>query len=214
MTLDEWIALSPDERNEIRFGWTWRYGDADTGRARWEKEGLPLVSEAADRFRQENGKHPLINHIAPNVSLFGNSEPAIHVVTALFPPQRIEDLPDRFATFAVQQEPILSNKESYLIYWRLVLGEFLGWTPQQVDDWAAEKWLDGLDGKDGLFYHEPPCYYIELLLVPNDIKPYVRSDEVCDAIGEPMSRTPYGWAAAKERVRLVIERLRAGLKQQ
>lgn len=65
------------------------------------------------------------------------------------------------------------------------------------------------DGKDTWFYHEPPCWYIAPLLVPSDVKARLTSSDiqaVCEAVGEPTSRKPYDWPAAKERLRRVIER--------
>ena len=143
MTLEEWDALEPGERNRERRTWP-------RDRGYWRD----LLHEATGRLKREFGEHPLINHIDHSEWHSARYEPAILVVTALWSPQRIEELPDRYHTFAVSQEPVLDNKDYYLRTWNLVLGELLGWSELRVGEWARQNHEDGLDGKESFFYHE------------------------------------------------------------
>jgi hypothetical protein len=53
MTLDQWIELSPEDRNALRRRWDHDGGD-------W----IDLLSDARARFEAEFGSHPLINQIS------------------------------------------------------------------------------------------------------------------------------------------------------
>ena len=204
MTLDEWDALTPGERNRERRSWP-----------RDEGYWLDLLSEATERFKREFGDHPLINRIDHSAWHSSGSEPAILVVTALWPPQRIEELPDRYHTFGVRQDPILANKDSYLREWNLVLGEVLGWSESRVRDWAKQNWEDGLDGKESLFYHEDPIDYIVDLLIPQPIRVQIYGTTyeqlrncLCEAIrrygSSPLWLSPYDWKAARKRIDAIL----------
>jgi hypothetical protein len=204
LTLDEWTALTPGERNRERRTWP-----------RDEGYWLDLLHEATDRFKGEFGGHPLINHIDHSAWYSAASEPAILVVTALWSPQRIEELPDRYHTFGVLQEPILGNKDCYLREWNLVLGELLGWSETRVREWARQNWEDGLDGKDSVFYHEDPIAYVVDLLIPQPIRervcglPYVQlRSHLHQAIqrygSSPLWLSPYDWKGARERIDAIL----------
>jgi len=126
---------------------------------------LDLLKAARERFEAEFGNHPLVNHIGTSAWHAPGYEPSIILTTALWPPQRIEELPDRYLTFRVAQEPILANKDYYLRTWTLVLGQLLDWSPEQVREWARTNYERDLDGKEVWFYHEEPMKYIVPLLV-------------------------------------------------
>ena len=126
MTLEHWMSLTPAERNAERRNWP----------TECDHYWHDLLDEACERFKREFGSHPLINHIAPTVWHAPLHEPGIIVTTALWSPQRIEELPDRYCTFGVHQKPIEDNKDHYLKTWTLVLGELLGWPPEKARDWA------------------------------------------------------------------------------
>jgi hypothetical protein len=215
MTLDEWIDLTPAERNRLRFEWRDR---DDRGRERssaWDEMGQPLVDEAARRFGLEHEGHPLILYVRPAVRC-DTGEPGIHVGTNLFSPQIIEELPDRYLTFAVSQQPALDGKVYYLEYWTRVLGELKGWSPEQVQSWAT-KWKDGLVGKDSWFFHEAPGWYLSRLLVPSaaaDRLDHLRlmrlQNEIQMAIenrghGPDVIAEGYDWEAARARVKAVLD---------
>jgi hypothetical protein len=104
VTLDEWIELSPAERNERRRHWLYdpeglalRKQELAVGRhaAEWSD----LLSNACILFKAKFGSHPLINHIGQSVQIRSQEEPSIIVTTGLHTPQLIEEVPDRFCTF-------------------------------------------------------------------------------------------------------------------
>jgi len=207
MTLDEWIELSAPDRNALRRGWERDSGD-------W----MDLLSEARARFEAKFRSHPLINYIGQSAWHAASYEPSILVTTALYSPQLIEELPDRFCTFRIVQEQVLDNRDHYLRYWVLVFNELLGWPEAQTRRWAC-KWDDGLNGRDGaMFYHEDPYYYalpvviLESLRASQPEAPFsVRwklFSEVLQAIrshgSEPIWLSPYDWDAARERINVVL----------
>jgi hypothetical protein len=133
MTLDDWVALSPTERNSLRRDWPQEGG-----------EWLGLLEEACSRFAAEYGGHSLINAIDSSAWHAASYEPSILVTTALFSPEVIEELPDRYLTFRVVQLQIEGNKQAYLRTWKLVLGQLLGWSEERVRAWAREHHEAGL----------------------------------------------------------------------
>jgi hypothetical protein len=206
MTLDEWIALSPQDRNARRRAW-----DREAG------EWVDLLTAAHARFDAEFRSHPLINRIGRSSWFAPAHEPSIIVTTALHAPQLIEELPDRFDTFRVLQEPILDSRDDYLRYWILLFDELLGWTEAQTREWAR-RWDDELNGRTGLmFYHDHPYEYA-LPAVMKASLPSGQSEEavplklylkLVDAIrshaSEPIWLSPYDWNAARERVNEVLK---------
>jgi hypothetical protein len=204
MTLEEWIALTPEERNRERRQWTCE------GEGYW----YFLLEEACERFKREFGEHSLINHISAwRLPLF---DPSIVVTTALWWPQLIEELPDRYCTFGVHQKPIEDNKHSYLRTWTLVLSELLGWSTEQVRAWARAHHEDGLDGKEAFFYHDGPLDYIVWLLAPEDLRhrlsgpPRLELErKLIEAIerhgSDPLWLSPYDWGAAKIRIKGIFD---------
>ncbi len=206
MTLKEWIELTPEERNRERRTWP---RDADGGY--WSD----LLSEARDRFEEQFGDHPLINYIGTSAWHASGYEPSIIVTTALWTPQRIEELPDRYLTLAVTQKPIEDNKDYYLRTWKLVLGELLGWSPEQVREWARAHHEDDLNGNGSFFYHEDAVDHIVWLLVPDQLRerlvglPRVElKQKLIAAIAhygsQPLWDAPYDWQAAKARIEATI----------
>jgi hypothetical protein len=205
MTLDEWIELSPDDRNAHRRRWERDSGD-------W----MDLLSEARARFEAKFRSHPLINYISQSAWHSASYEPSVLVTTALYSPQLIEELPDRFCTFRVVQEQVLDNRDFYLRYWTLVFSELLGWSEAQTREWAR-KWDDDLNGRNGsMFYHEDPYYYA-LPAVIRESLPAAQAEprrsmalftDVLRAIrshgSEPIWLSPYNWDAARERINAVL----------
>jgi hypothetical protein len=215
-SLDQWVALTPDERNRLRREWS-GYDEYFLNQDWMREEGywVHLLHEATERFKAEYGAHPLVNHVSHSAGLTAGMpyEPGILVTTALSTLQRVEELPDRYLTFAVYQEPIADTRRYYVRTWELVLGHFLGWTEQRVRDWAREEWGDELDGKNGgLFYHWSETHYVARLLIPagaaDELDAMARlrlGDAIEHALGRPLSEHPYDWAAARERVRQAID---------
>ncbi|HEU5400232.1 MAG TPA: hypothetical protein VFU86_02680 [Terriglobales bacterium] len=205
MKLDEWIELSPDDRNAHRRRWERDSGD-------W----MDLLSEARTRFESKFRSHPLINYICQSAWHAASYEPSILVTTALYSPQLIEELPDRFCTFRVVQEQVLDNRDFYLRYWTLVFDELLGWSEAQTRKWAR-KWDDDLNGRKGsMFYHEDPYYYALPVVIHESLPPAQAEarrsmalfTDVLRAIqshgSEPIWLSPYDWDAARERVNAVL----------
>jgi hypothetical protein len=226
MTLDEWTSLSSEARNDERRSWPSKTGPLDRNHY-WHE----LLAEAAERFKREFGKHPLVNHIGTSAWFDTSTEPSILVTTALWPPQRIEELPDRYYTFGVVQNPILKNKDHYLESWTVALGELAGWSPEKVREWAREKWEDRLDGKDeGMIYHDEPERYIVSLLVPEELHHRLGAEArfeltrklfeaICppiggDFFGSPLLSGSYDWEATRKRVKEIIETYAAVLGEE
>lgn len=202
MNLDNWVLLTPDERNRLRREWNPHGGS-------WRD----LLAQACERFQERYSGHPKINYITHSLIFSSSAEPDIHVTTALWAPQILEELPDRFETFAVRQEPIEDSKHYYLETWRIVLGNLLGWGADRVTAWAQQQWGDYLDGRHGsMFYHDEPSRYLASLLiselVPNSLEglEYVTLIQRLDAaIGiSPLSHSPYRPDEQRERVSAVL----------
>jgi hypothetical protein len=213
MTLDDWVLLTAEKRNQLRKDWPREGGN-------W----LGLLEEACARFRGQFGGHPLINAIGYSKWHFATFEPSICVTTALFSPQLIEELPDRYLTFRVVQDPIEDNKQFYLRTWTLVLGELLGWSENQVRQWAREHHEDGLDGKDLFFYHEEAEKYILGLIVPLSLREQIGFrnyqlviQRVREAIvrygSSPLWLSPYDWGAARARINWLLGEYGASLPE-
>jgi hypothetical protein len=62
-----------------------------------------------------------------------------------------------------------SMKEEYLRFWKGILGVMLGWTSEQVEQWAHKWDPHGIDDEDSMFYHELPTYYVGRLIIPQSI---------------------------------------------
>jgi hypothetical protein len=206
MTLDEWIEISPGDRNSHRRLW-------ERDRGGW----IELLSEARARFETRFRSHPLINYISQSAWHEASYEPSIIVTTALYPPQVIEDLPDRFCTFRVVQDQVLGNRDFYLRYWALLFSELLGWSEPQTREWAR-KWDDDLNGRKGsMFYHEDPYSYALPTVIRESLPaaqlearrwmPLV--EEARRAIrshgSEPIWLSPYDWDDARLRINTILK---------
>lgn len=63
------------------------------------------------------------------------------------------------------------NMAYYLAIWQEMLAVFLGWSAEQVLQWAEETGRVGyMTDPDDLFYHETPQYWIKSLLVPDELR--------------------------------------------
>jgi hypothetical protein len=212
MTLDEWVGLSASERNALRRDWS-----------RDEGSWLELLHEACARFEAEYGGHRLINAIGGSAWQAPIYEPSIWVTTALFSPQLIEELPDRYLMFRVVQHQIDDNKQAYLRTWTLVLGQPLGWSEKRVLAWARKYHEHGLDGRDrGWFYHEDEYYCILDFLVPTSVRKKLSFKELAKLEGRlktaiaqhgssPLWLSPYDWDAARERINTILGEYGAAL---
>lgn len=207
MTLDQWIMLSPTERNEHRLHW-------EHDRGEWQD----LLTDAYKRFERQFGSHPLVRHIGKSAS--AEYDPAIIVTTALHSSQIIEELPDRFCTFRVQQTPILDTRDHYLRHWVLLFEELLGWPKERTLKWA-QCFDDDLNGRKGFswFYHEDPYYYALKIVISESIPAEIpdfhqRSkleediyNAICSHGSEPIWLSPYDWDAARVRVNAIFSKV-------
>lgn len=201
MNLDDWIKLTPDERNVARAAW----GSHDAVRD-GEELWSSLLGEATRRFSNEYSHHPLINHIDCGAG-------RILVTTALYPMQYLEDVPSRFCHFLVEQEPINGSRDYYLRYWRILFGNLLGWSDAQTNQWAI-RWDDDLNGRTGsMFYHEDIYYYaIPQILASSGIRTNGMIGklgmDVQDAIQKdhswPIWGSPCDWTLIRNRVNAVL----------
>jgi hypothetical protein len=147
MNLDEWTALTSDQRNAERAKWASHDPDGDD-----DEPWADMLCEACTRLGQDFGQHPLINRI-------DHGAVRILVTTAQYPPQFLEDLPSRYCGFLVEQEPINAMRDHYLRYWRILFSGLLGWPDAQTNDWAMQ-WDDDLNGRVvSMFYHEDEYYH-------------------------------------------------------
>lgn len=210
MNLDKWLSKTPKERNYLR--------------RRWVEHELvrfsPLLEDARRRFEGEFGKHPLVVRVGINLA---RHEPCIEIVTSLWSPERIEELPDRYCTFWVFQEQVFSRREERLTYWRLVLQHVLGWSRSRVKKWTSQ-FEERLSGKSDLydvFYHKSAASYVVRALIPERFakkhqgttKYWGLRNQLWAALEPPqrgncISPQPmdsiYDWNAARKRVRKVL----------
>jgi hypothetical protein len=59
------------------------------------------------------------------------------------------------------------EKDHYMQWWKGVLGTILGWTSEQVEQWAHKWDPHGIDDENSLFYHEAPSWYVANILIPD-----------------------------------------------
>jgi len=212
MTLDKWLTKTPKDRNRLRRRWVGH------DLIRWN----PLLNEACQRFEREFGKHPFVVRVGGSLS---RHEPAIEVLTWLRSPQRIEELPDRYCTFWVVQESLLTKKEERLNYWTLVLQHLLGWPKSRIRSWSSkyEDHLNGQSEQPDIFYHYAPASYVVRALMPKRfVKEFAGTtkywrlrNQLWAALEPPErgNRVPakptdsiYDWTAARNRVRKVLSK--------
>lgn len=62
------------------------------------------------------------------------------------------------------------NKWYYLAIWTGILRDFLGWSSEQVFQWAQSTFGTALDRDYDLVYHASPQYWIVNLLIPSQAR--------------------------------------------
>ena len=202
MKLEDWLALSPVQRNVIREKWG-LYDPLEDGNEPW----LELITEAFNRFVLEYSEHPLVNHIS-----YGG--PVILVTTALYHPQFIEEIPARYCGFPVEQNPINGIRDDYLRLWHILLSELLNWPESQINEWTL-KFDDELNGRvNAWFYHEDEYLYVlpEIVLASGaQVSPpdeYKILNELRKAIeyraSSPIWLSPVDWNAVRSRVNDIL----------
>src|SRR5436305_1335345 len=72
-------------------------------------------------------------------------------------------------------------KEYYLLIWKNLFREFLGWTEKETLDWAEKTGkLAFLADPDDMIYHQIPQYWAIQALVPNTLKNKLPALELAD----------------------------------
>lgn len=210
MKLDEWLNLSPEQRDIFRQ--KWKEGQCD-----WYN----IVCEAIESFKKKyEGIHE-ISSIDP-ASGYGRIpevvlEPCIQVTTSLKGNQFIKELPSEYAYFKVVQEPFGDTAEAYLREWILILGNLLRWPEEKVVSWAEKYHSDDLKGKNGWFDHDFASHYVAHLLVPeeklNRLIEVERSkflgkiERAIRNFGQNLLDPSYDWAEARKRVNAILKEI-------
>jgi hypothetical protein len=105
----------------------------------------------------------------------------------------------------------------YFSYWKNGLKTILGWSDQQIEEWA-EQFKGDLNAEDSLFFHfNPGDYLVPVLVSPTLLqKAAARGSqaavisEVADAVSDflyPELWEGEGWSDAKSRVESLLQRL-------
>ena len=63
-----------------------------------------------------------------------------------------------------------SDHDYYLRVWHEVLGEILGWSDAQIDDWAHNKWVEISTNPTEAFFREAPVYWVVPELIPESLQ--------------------------------------------
>ncbi len=210
MNLDEWLDLSPEQRDVIRQEWKQSRND-------W----YDLICEAIESFKKKYEGIKEISRIDP-ASGYGHvpdvvMEPCIHVTTTLRGNQLIKELPSEYAFFKVVQEPFGDTGEAYLREWVLILGNLLGWPEEKVISWAEKHHSEDLKGENVLFDHEFPCHYVVHLLILEEklilldgskrIKFLAKIESAIKNSSQGFMNTDYDWPETRKRVNEVLEEI-------
>ncbi|MFA7485541.1 MAG: hypothetical protein WCZ89_05910 [Phycisphaerae bacterium] len=220
ITLDEWIRLSSEQRDEIKEKW----------KENWN-EWCYLLDEAIESFKDKYGEIQEISDVNPAYGCESvtpsyavsrlTTEPWISVTTSLKENEFIKELPPEYAHFKVVQEPFGSIGRKYLKEWVIALKNLLGWSEEKTISWAEEHHSDDLAGENEWFDHEFPCHYITELLVPKDklillgglerVK-FLEKIEVAIYAHNPSPLSEnYDWVATRKRVNDVLKGIDASL---
>lgn len=212
MNLDEWNALSPDERDERRERWIPRVRPGEEPLPE-EVEWQGLVMEAERRFCALHGEHPEILHIGSSCWFEDQHPVAIHVRTRRPDAQYLQELPSSFLGFPVVQEPVGDEVEAFKKTWHAILSRLFDWP-----DGAIRDWIENQERvfRCPFFLHDPPCEDLQRIpLARSVVGP--REEFELGKIGEELVRAiggrfyvdqepDYDWGKARERIAGVIRR--------
>jgi hypothetical protein len=222
MRLDDWIALSPDERRSRRDYWK---NPALLGQqqAPDETEWLALLHEAADRFARRYGDMPEVLYVGRSYWFDIQHPIAITARTRLSRGQELSELPAEYATFPVRQEPVGEDIQAHKDTWSVVLGRLFGWDRATIADFVAgQEWV----WRNGFFLHDPACEVLpRLTLARSALQSWRAYDEgELSRIGEELVRAigggfylhgdpDYDWQAAQQRIAHIRQRYERGRTQ-
>jgi hypothetical protein len=124
---------------------------------------------------------------------------------------------------AVMDTPAAANPNMayYLTTWNEMLGTLLGWSEQQVMQWARDTGkLDFMADPGDIFFHETPQYWVKYLLVPEELKRRLPSDEwirIANRILAALEQGPYeyppgtDWRPFRKKVEHILNEYGASL---
>ena len=115
-------------------------------------------------------------------------------------------------------EHFYPNSEHYIKVWKQVLGDWLNWKDERIEEFIL-RWSDWLSGDSGIFFHRMPIEYVSTHLLPaklisskkrslpsrSQLKHLIH-DAVFEADRFSHCRDDYDWADAKKRVLKVLKR--------
>lgn len=213
----EWLNCSEEERHKIKNDWD----------DNWNKWSY-LLEEAVNNFQKEYSDILNISSVDSCYGYGPKSEssmenifyekPAIAVTTLLNEQAVLDDIPNEYAHFPVKQIQFGDTAEWYLTEWKFILSNLLNWSEKQIINWANENHSEDLKGKNFIFTHETPSYYITHLLASNRTLTKMSSNErdiflsrLEQAIRNKsisINDVPdYNWNAAKNRVNEVLKEI-------
>ena len=215
MSLDEWNALSLDEREERRKRWIPRTRAGAEHRPD-EVEWQGLVMEAERRFSARYHDLPEILRIDSSCWFDDQHPVAILVRTRLSESHYLQEIPDTFQAFPVEQEPLGDEIEAFKRTWTAVLSRLFDWSDDAIRDWIGNQdWVF----RSVFFLHDSPCESLQRLpLARSVVGPHEESElrmigeELVRAIGGRFyvdQEPDYDWVKARERITGVIRKYTA-----
>jgi hypothetical protein len=117
------------------------------------------------------------------------------------------------------------NMAYYLAIWGEMLSTFLGWSDEQVMQWARQTGkLEFMNDPEDIFYHETPQYWIKDLLVPAGLRGRLTVAELIDLEGRILAafadehhyEFPVGtdWRPYREKIECILREYGASLDRQ
>jgi hypothetical protein len=178
-----------------------------------EVEWEGLVMEAERRFIAEYGDLPEILHVGSSAWFDDQHPVAVIVRTRLSDGRRLQEVPDTYLSFSVEQEPVGDEVEAFKKTWDAILSRLFDWPDSTIRDWIGnQEWVF----RSGFFLHDPPCESLQRVPLARS---FVGSREESELrkIGEELVRAiggrfyvdqepDYDWVKARERINSVIRR--------
>jgi len=212
MNLDEWNALSPNVRDERKRRWIPGVPVGQVPEPE-EVEWEGLVMEAERRLIAEYGDLPEILHVGSSAWFDDQHPVAVIVRTRLSDGRRLQEVPDTYLSFSVEQEPVGDEVEAFKKTWHAILSRLFDWPDSTIRDWIGnQEWVF----QSLFFLHDSPCEYLQRVPLARS---FVGSREESELrkIGEELVRAiggrfyvdqepDYDWVKARERINSVIRR--------
>ena len=200
MNFEQWIQLDDRKREAKMKKWKAAKDNLD-----WK----PLIEEAAKRFRLEYAQIPGVNGVFMPAQSFRDAAPAIQVVTALYPPSFISNIPRTYFGFKVEQQPIGLEREKWVQTMKAILTRVAGWSAEDSERWIIANWKSYLDGVEAFSYHDDPIY----LVLPAFSSPVMQQPEaiknqiyriLAEGGFHPDQNPNYHWEEARKRIKILL----------